>query len=617
MRRLSSLFILVCLLTGLLAIPASADSAASRMDIRATINAEGSCVVSMTATLRLEAAQSQLYFPLPAGAQNITMNGARVSTNKTDSATLVDISRISQNSTGEYALTFDFTIPEAVKVSEEKLGGKYPLVLTLPLLCGFEHPVENLSFIITMPGKLVTEDPIFTSIYRQASIASDLECLVDGNQIIGSSKTALHDHDGVTMTMVVSEKMFPTVSTYVREGNPELIYIIGFAVAAFLYWLLFLRTAPLRRMHASTAPEGITAGELGCRLTHCGGDLTMMVFSWAQMGYILIHLDGNGRVMLHKQMDMGNERNPFENKIFRSLFGSRRMVDATGNTYAKLCRKVAGIVPSAQGVRRLSSGHMRVFRLLACVSQLMCGVCVAMNFKVSMTLQIVFAVILALFGMVSAWLIQDIAHRDHLRGKTAVYIGFVCILIWIGLGLLCGQIWIPLGCVIGEFVVGYFASYGGRRSDLERTDACQILGLRSYLKRLQSSDLTRLMNNDPEYFFNMAPYALAMGIITPFSRRFGRRMLPQCPYIVSRISGKRTAEEWGSLMEDVADLMDMRARQLEIEKWLTPPKFEFQRPAPPRKQPPKKAPQKKRPASGKKAAPKSSTQPKPRKKPQK
>ena len=49
----------------------------------------------------------------------------------------------------------------------------------------------------------------------------------------------------------------------------------------------------------------------GSRLTFTGADLTMMVFSWAQLGYLVIHLDDNGRVMLHKRMDMGNERSSF------------------------------------------------------------------------------------------------------------------------------------------------------------------------------------------------------------------------------------------------------------------------------------------------------------------
>ena len=74
--------------------------------------------------------------------------------------------------------------------------------------------------------------------------------------------------------------------------------------------------------------------------------------------------------------------------------------------------------------------------------------------------------------------------------------------------------------------------------------------------------------NDPDYYFNMAPYALAMGVINPYSQAFGRRNLDQCPYLYTRVSGKRTAEEWGHLFADVADMMDAKARQMQIEKWI-------------------------------------------------
>lgn len=617
MRRLFALIAVCLLMAGVLVLPASAESAASKVDLRATITSEGDCLATMTVTLRLETPPQGLQFPLPANAKGITLNGVNANTTKTSSATLVDISRMTNDSVGEYSLMFDYTIPEAVKVNAEAVNGtaesivgkrEYPLQLTLPLLSGFDMPVESLNFVITMPGTLKTEDPKFTSIYRQESIESDLNILpISGSQIIGSSKVVLNDHEGVTMTMLVSEEMFPTVSTYVREGNPELPYIIGFGVLALVYWLLFLRALPMRRSHASTAPEGITAGELGCRLTLSGGDLTMMVFSWAQLGYILIHMDGNGRVILHKRMDMGNERNQFENKVFRSLFGNRRMVDATGLQYARLCRKVAGLVPSERSMNKGSSGNVKLFRGIACISQLCCGICVAMNMSIIPALQIIMAIILAVIGLVSAWLIQEIAYRTHLRGKTAVLIGFVCILLWIVLGIFCGQVWIPLGCCVGQFLVGYLAAYGGRRSDLGRHDASQVLGLRSYLKKLQPTDLNRLMKNDPDYFFNMAPYALALGIINPFSRAFGRRKLDQCPYIVSRVSGKRTADEWGQLMADVADLMDVRARQMQIEQAVSLPDIHFdfhferkseKKPAPKKKQPASK----KQESSGKQAS---------------
>ena len=67
-------------------------------------------------------------------------------------------------------------------------------------------------------------------------------------------------------------------------------------------------------------------------------------------------------------------------------------------------------------------------------------------------------------------------------------------------------------------------------------------------------------------YHNLFP-ALSLGVLRPFARNFGSRKLDQCPYIVSEVSGKRTAEEWGELMADTADKIDALYRQMEIEKW--------------------------------------------------
>ena len=571
MKRILSLLICALLLTGSFCIPVSAESAASNVNLMATVNSEGDCLVTMTVNLRLEANVDKLYFPLPLNAKNITLNGSNVTTTRSSSATLVNISKLSDGYIGELAMRFEYTLPDAVQVKNVSKDAKktdWKLVLEIPLLSGFDYPVESLSFTITMPPGQMTERPSLSSIYRQTSIESEIPFKVAGSQIIGSTKTVMNDHEGVTLTMIVPESMFPTVSTYVREGNPELLPILVFAALALLYWLLTLRTWPIVRTPTTTPPEGITAGEMGCRLTLCGGDLTMMVFTWAQLGYLYISLEDSGRVLLHKRMDMGNERNQFENKVFKMLFGARRTVDATGYAYAKLVRKVQRIVPSERNMYHRNSGNVRIFRGLACVCQVFCGICVAMNMTGILPLGILLSIILLPFSMVTAWLIQDMAFRTHLRGKVPVLIGFVCILLWIILGILCGQIFIPLGCVAGQFVYGYFAAYGGRRSELGRHDAGMVLGLRRFVKKLPKDDINRFLRNDPDYYFNYAPYALALGVINPYSRAFGKRKIEPCPYLITKDTAKHTAEEWAHILADTADLMDHKSRVMQMEKWI-------------------------------------------------
>ena len=104
-----------------------------------------------------------------------------------------------------------------------------------------------------------------------------------------------------------------------------------------------------------------------------------------------------------------------------------------------------------------------------------------------------------------------------------------------------------------------------------RHDAALILGLRSYLKNISKSDLNRLLQQDPDYFFQLAPYALALGVIRPFAKNFGNRPIEQCPYIVTRVQGRRTAGEWADLLSQVADAMDERHRRMMVERWTAVP----------------------------------------------
>ena len=564
MKRCLAMVLMCIALIGVMALSASADSYASKVESYVTVNSEGDALVALTVTLHLEAPDETLSFPLPPNATSITMNGASARTTKTDTAIEVNVGRATGGLTGDFTVRFDFTLPKAVEVAQTDKKVRF-LQLTLPLLNGFRYPVQVLNFVVTMPGE-IKYVPNFTSIYRQTSMASDLKVNFDGNMLTGSSIVGLNDHEAVTMTMVVPNEMFPSISTYIREGNPELIPMLAFAGLALLYWLLTLRTLPLIRRRNVIVPEGISAGELGCHLTLAGGDLTMMAFNWAQLGYLLIHMDGK-RVIFQKRMDMGNERSPFENKVFNMLFGNRNVVDATGLAYAKLSRKVFAMVPGERNLVKPNSGNMKVFRGLCCISQIFCGICVAMNMTKINILQILLSIVLSVFGAVSAWQIHEIAYRTHLRGKTRVYVGLVCILIWIILGILCTQWVIPLCAALGQLVMSYFAAYGGRRNDLGRYDAGMILGLRSYLKRISKADINRLMKSDPDYFFRLAPYALALGVIMPFARNFGSIKLEPCPYIVSKVTGKHTAEEWAEVIAEAADMVDRRYRRMEIEKW--------------------------------------------------
>ena len=287
-----------------------------------------------------------------------------------------------------------------------------------------------------------------------------------------------------------------------------------------------------------------------------------------QLGYLRIMVNRKGQVILEKRMDMGNERPDFEVRTFRTLFAKTDYVDATGSKYAKLCRYVAETISGAKEMYTKRAGNSAIFRILGCGISVFCGICFAMNLADSQIIRTMLCILFGIFGATTAWGIQGAMFKMHVRGKIPVYVGSACGAMWIILGIVTGTWLIGLIVVAAQYLIGLLAAYGGRRSQMGMYNAAQVLGLRHHMKKLTPEKLDRLLENNPDYFFDMLPYAIALGVDTKFAKAFGNQPMPHCPYLLVAKNEKRTAAEWALLVRKVADQMDKRQRRLELERWL-------------------------------------------------
>ena len=395
MRRICRLgMALLCAV--LLTTAVFAQSSATVVDNQCTVTSDGYCDVTLNVTLNLEQPAANLTFPQPKNAKDVTMNGSSVRTyGSADDANVIlaDLSGLN-GIVGSYSMTFRYGISNVLKTVEKKL------YMEIPLLCGFDYPVETLNFRIIMPGE-VSGKPTFSSAFLQTGMESIVQCAVGGSLISGSVSQPLSERETMTLTMPVSEQMFPGKLIVEREGNPEAVPMAVCAVLALVYWLVLMRCLPPIRQRQITRLDGVTAGELGCRLTTAGVDLTMMVFSWAQLGYLQIAPDKYGRVLLYRRMKMGNERTEFENRYFQRLFAKSDVADATGMAYAQLCRQAAETVSGVREMHRRQAGSARVFRAVAALASLFSGVCLAMNLTANSMLQLLLAVVLGAAGFIT------------------------------------------------------------------------------------------------------------------------------------------------------------------------------------------------------------------------
>lgn len=550
MRRL----LLACLICLFLVTTVSAAGSVTQLENDTSVSSDGTCEVVITAQIRVDDAPDSLYFPLPAEAIDISLNGDAVYPALSGSVRKVDLK-------GEVpgTVVIRYSLPDAV-VAES--SGQ--LRLKLKLLCGFSYPIETATFRLTLPGE-PENMPAFSSTYHQEAVDSMMDYTQEGNVITCVFDEGLKDHESLTMSLLVTEKMFPQPISKIWKLSTDDILMTVFALIALIYWGITMRCLPPRRVRRAKEPEGITAGQLGCCLTGQGIDLTMLVLSWGQMGYLQIRTDKRGRLLLEKRMEMGNERAGWEIHYFSALFGKSDAVDTAGLRYARLCRKAAAARPNIREYFRPGSGNPTIFRALCTAVGLFGGVSMASAMASDTVLRVLLSILLAALAAVASWQIQHAAAQIHLRHWRKLLWGIGYSLVWIILGALVQEQGVAVIVVCSQWMAGLMAGYGGRRSELGQQLLSQILGLRRSMTRLSEEERERILERNPEYFHQMLPYAMALGVDKGFARRFGDRELPGCTYLESEEERTRTAQEWSKLLRALADRMDARQRQLPWE----------------------------------------------------
>ena len=163
MRRIAAFalcLILLCVLSG----NARAASSASSVSLSATVSSDGSCQITVDVSLVLDSAVSELYFPLPRQARNITVNGSSARVTRSGNASNVNITGLVKGVTGNVTLRLQYTLNNLVEYVQLEESSK--LQLQLPLLSGFSMPVDKMDFTVHLPGA-VNAKPVFISGYFQ------------------------------------------------------------------------------------------------------------------------------------------------------------------------------------------------------------------------------------------------------------------------------------------------------------------------------------------------------------------------------------------------------------------------------------------------------------------
>lgn len=561
MRRffviLAAVTLLLCM-----ALPVSAANSITSAQTAATVFSDGGCQVNMSMTIHLEEQVSKLYFPVPENAASVSLNGSRVNTSKSGGVRRVDLSRLLKGLTGDLTFSIQYSLRDVISLTPTDSQQ-----LELPLLCGFDYGIQSMEFTVTLPGA-VEAKPAFSSGYHKSSIEADLMFTYEGMTITGQTLKELKDHETLTMTLAVSDQMFPRPLLMVTDTTPMVIAIGICAALALVYWLLTLRHLPLGRQEAVEPPEGYDAGAVGSVLALQGVDLSLRILSWAQLGYLTLRSQKKGAVLLCKRMDMGNERSTAEQRCFQKLFQKGDVVDTGSLFYARLQLAMGKKPAGLQALIHKRTGSTVVFRGLCAGIGVFCGAGIGLAMGSGAVLQWFLVILFGVLCGISCWWSLPWATCLGLRHKKPLLTAAILCAVWLVLSGLCGEWSLGLYMLLGVLFGGILLRLAGRRTALGKQTISQLAGLRYFLKKQTASELAQRGQTDPDYFFRMIPYAIALGVDKPFAKAFGRQQLGECPYVTDGPGEGLTAATWLVTLRKLLDTMEQRAKNLPAEKAL-------------------------------------------------
>ena len=543
MRRVIAL--LICIF--LFALPAHAANTAPRVSTTAVVNENGTCHVTIEADIRLDDPARGLKFPLGTDIKSVTLNGSPAPLSQSEGITSVNLSHL-DGKLGLYSCSISYEINSVVEMIE----GEKQLV-TVPLLYGFPYPVEDMSFTVTLPSRFDSV-PTFYSGYHGQDIERQMSASISGSVIRGSVSQELKDSETLFMELVAPKGMFPTGQTFGGSLHFDALAMAVFAAVAFLYWILRMGCLPRYSPRRSTPTEGLCAGQVPTYLTRRPGDLPAMVLQWAQLGYLIIHLDDNGRVFLHKKMNMGNERSVFEQRCFRDLFGRKMMMDATGYRFQRAADKAAALSRRQAGGYRNPMTSVLAFRLLSCLVGLFAGVAMGDAISTDHTWRIILMALFGVAGGLLSWIILTGLDCLHTRSKAGLKLSLCAAAVLLFASFACHSIAYGAAAAAWSLVAGLLAAYGGKRNENGARIYSELLGLRRHMRKAGTTELCRILSANRNYYFELAPFALILGVDKVLAEKFGNARLPACTWLVSGVD-VRTAPEWYPQLREVYNAM--------------------------------------------------------------
>lgn len=400
----------------------------------------------------------------------------------------------------------------------------------------WDCPIKNVTFNVQLPKEI---DQLEINMYsgRFGNTEGDnIEYSIENNRVVGRTIKPLNSYEGLTIYTLLPEGYFVNE----READANFaILLSGIAFGLFAaIGFCVIKSKGSRNVVKTIEfypPEGITSAQVGYIMDgHTSQNEVLSLIVWlADKKYIKIEEKTKGQIFLSKTdkpiSDLPSHVKPLYNGIFE--FGDDIDIK-TLNLYESVGAAASLAGQSFNGKRkRLYNNTVRICAaicgmalfVVGGISVYLYGAQVNYQMAICGTVTFVTAFILFLLFQFTAdgWRFASPTTKAMLLAVAAVLTAIpVGLTFWLSKEYSFGGQLLPtataivtvLGCAMAPFTASY--------TEYMRNIQGKLLGFRDFISEAEKEKLELLVEESPEYFFNVLPYAYVFGLTDKWIDKF-------------------------------------------------------------------------------------------------
>lgn len=428
--------------------------------------------------------------------------------------------------------------------------------------------IENVTFKINMP-KSFTPDRLYFTHGKKGSTKHDgVNWNIEGNTIKGSLMVTLMPNDSLTIALPLPEGYFSEAERISNDVPYGWLVPIICASAGTGLWVFMGRKKQIFPTVEFYPPQGLTSADAGFLIDGKVDlfDITSLIIYWADKGYLSITEESIKKPLGKKKSftftklrDISEDSQNYEKEMFEGLFdmgdGENVRTYQLENRFYTVGERVKKRVKSSfednekTRIFKRTNTLCRVLLLLLGVVSTLPFSYMAMKesanvgeagllFKSIIMSVVIMAAFNFLMHILKNW-------KGIKKGEKFIQLLFALIFC----GAICGTFIYSLslyGNVLGGIfslasaaMLGLMSNLCRRRTNLGRWYQEKLMGFKEFIKVAELDRIKLLVDENPNYFYNVLPFAMVLGVTDKWAKNFDSIMKePPSWYYSNSMHGK-------------------------------------------------------------------------------